>query len=84
MSATHYLPPVGRHLRTKDAAAFLGIAPQTLRNWKALRIGPPARKLSGRLVVYSLDDLHAFMASREAAVATHNAPASQAEACGEG
>lgn len=76
------LPPVGRHLRTKDAAAFLGIAPATLRNWKALRIGPPARKLSGRLVVYSLDDLHAFMAAREAA--THNAPASQAEACGEG
>ena len=61
MSATQYVPPVGRHLRTNDAAAFLGIAPQTLRNWKALRIGPPARKLSGRLVVYSLDDLHAFM-----------------------
>lgn len=78
------LPPVGRHLRTKEAAAFLGIAPATLRNWKALRIGPPARKLSGRLVVYSLDDLHAFMAQREAQAATHNAPASQAEACGEG
>ena len=83
-SAHSALPPVGRHLRTKDAAAFLGIAPATLRNWRALRIGPPARKLSGRLVVYRLDDLHAFMAAREATVATHNAPASNAGACGEG
>jgi hypothetical protein len=82
MMATTYVPPVGRHLRTKDAAAFLGIAPQTLRNWKAQRIGPPARKLSGRLVVYSLDDLHAFMAAREATVAMHNAPACEAEALG--
>ncbi len=84
MTVTQYVPPVGRHLCTKDAAAFLGVRPQTLRNWKALRIGPPARKLSGRLVVYSLDDLHAFMAQREAQTATHNAPASQAGACGEG
>ena len=76
------LPPVGRHLRTKEAAAFLGVASATLRNWRHLKMGPPAKKLSGRLVVYSLDDLHAFMAAREAA--THNAPAARAEACGEG
>ncbi len=84
MSATQYLPPVGRHLRTKDAAAFIGVAPQTLRNWKSMRVGPPARKLSDRLVVYSLDDLREWMAAREEQAVTHNAPAGEAGARGEG
>jgi predicted DNA-binding transcriptional regulator AlpA len=73
--------PMARHLRTRDAAAFLGVKPNTLRNWKAQRVGPPFRKL-GTITLYDADELRAWLDARTAA--THNAPASQAEACGEG
>lgn len=78
-------PSLTRYLRTKEAAAFLGVRPATLRNWKALGIAPPSRKLSGTLVVYAVEDLRAWLDRREQAHATkHNAPASQAGARGEG
>jgi len=84
MNNARYVPPMGRFLRTRDAAAFLGLAPQTLRNWRSLQIGPPARKLSGRLIVYSVDDLRVWMDAREADVKTHHAPAGKAGARKEG
>ena len=44
------------------AADYLGIAPQTLRNWRHLKKGPSYVKL-GRRVLYRLEDLKAFMES---------------------
>jgi hypothetical protein len=73
--------PLGRYLRTRDAAEFLGVKPNTLRNWKSLRIGPPFRKL-GTITLYDAAELRAWLDARTAY--THNAPASQAGARGEG
>lgn len=81
MAGVSPFTPITRHLRTRDAAAFLGITPKTLRNWKAQRVGPPFRKL-GTVTLYDADELRAWLDERT--TATHNAPASQAGACGEG
>lgn len=43
-----------------EAAASLGIAVRTLRNWRALRKGPRYRKIGARLVRYHVADLAAF------------------------
>jgi len=47
-------------LTTADAAAYLGRAPQTLRNWRNLRTGP---KFSGRGsgIRYRITDLEAWI-----------------------
>ena len=42
------------------AAATLGIAVRTLRNWRALRKGPRYRKIGARLVRYHRADLVEF------------------------
>lgn len=46
----------------KEAAAILAVATTTLRNWRALRQGPPFLKIGGRLVRYLRSDLSAFIA----------------------
>ena len=51
------LPP--RFLRTKEAAAFLGLSARTLEKHRTYGTGPSYRKLGGR-VVYSVDDLQAW------------------------
>lgn len=43
-----------------EAAATLGIAVRTLRNWRALRKGPRYRKIGARLVRYHVADLVEF------------------------
>ena len=47
-----------------QAAAYLGVAVQTLRNWRHLRKGPPYVKLSpgprGR-IVYLVEDLQNYL-----------------------
>lgn len=43
-----------------EAAASLGIAVRTLRNWRALRKGPRYRKIGARLVRYHVADLAEF------------------------
>ena len=47
-------------LNEERVAELLGIAIKTLRNWRAMRQGPVARRVTGRLVVYLLDDVEAW------------------------
>jgi len=44
----------------REAARFLGLAPQTLRNWRTNRRGPKYVRLGGR-IVYRLVDLNEFL-----------------------
>jgi hypothetical protein len=46
-------------LNTKEAAAWLGLTPNTLEKWRVQGGGPPYRK-HGRYVRYHLDDLIAW------------------------
>ena len=59
--------PDGR-LSRADAAAFLGLRPKTLADYKSRGIGPVPRKVGGR-VFYRMADLEAFRdtGAREAA-----------------
>ncbi|MFG1283198.1 helix-turn-helix transcriptional regulator [Xanthobacter autotrophicus] len=52
-------PP--RYLRTKEAAVFLSLSPRTLEKHRTYGTGPAYRKLGGR-VVYSVEDLQAWVA----------------------
>lgn len=51
--------PDGR-LTRENAAAFLGIAPRTLANWKSKGRGPKQTRIGGR-VFYRLEDLRGFI-----------------------
>lgn len=55
-------PPV-EYLDNEGAAAFLGLKPATLEIWRTRAEGPPYVKV-GRKVMYSLDDLRAWMVAR--------------------
>ncbi len=48
-----------RHLRTPEAARFLGLSNRTLEKHRSYGTGPIYRKIGGR-VVYTLDDLQAW------------------------
>lgn len=50
-------------LNDVQAAQLLGLSPQTLRNWRTQRKGPPYVKL-GRAIRYHLEDLRDYIASR--------------------
>lgn len=49
-------------LRISDAAAYIGVKPKTLLNWRSLRKGPVAVK-QGRLLAYRLSDLDSYLAN---------------------
>jgi len=51
---------MGSNFDTVKAAQYLGLATQTLANWRFTRQGPPYSKL-GRRIVYRLEDLDAFL-----------------------
>lgn len=51
-------------LAEKDAAQSIGQKPTTLRNWRALRRGPPNIKI-GRKVYYRREALEQWLRSRE-------------------
>lgn len=48
-----------RHLRTIEAARFLGLSDRTLEKHRSYGTGPVYRKIGGR-VVYTLGDLQAW------------------------
>jgi predicted DNA-binding transcriptional regulator AlpA len=52
-------PSPHRHLRTIEAARFLGLSDRTLEKHRSYGTGPIYRKIGGR-VVYTLDDLQAW------------------------
>jgi hypothetical protein len=49
-----------RYLMTPDAAVILGLSARTLEKHRCYGTGPAFYKLGGR-VVYSVDDLHAWV-----------------------
>ena len=49
-----------RYLRTKDAAAYLGIGQSTLERKRIEGTGPQFRRLGSRIVTYAIDDLDAW------------------------
>lgn len=51
-----------RYLRTPEAARFLNLSPRTLEKHRTYGTGPVYRKIGGR-VVYSMDDLQAWLDS---------------------
>jgi predicted DNA-binding transcriptional regulator AlpA len=48
-----------RHLKTAEAARFLGLSDRTLEKHRSYGTGPIYRKIGGR-VVYTLEDLQAW------------------------
>jgi hypothetical protein len=48
-----------------QAAAFLGLRPQTLRNWRHFGKGPKYSRPGGRRVVYRIRDLEEFLAKSQ-------------------
>ena len=50
-------------LNTQEAAAYLGIQPNTLEVWRCKHKGPRYAKIGSR-VLYDPDDLEAFFAAR--------------------
>jgi len=61
-SATIDLTPLqpGDLVDEREAAEILRTAVPTLRNWRALRKGPPYRKIGARMVRYHRADLAAY------------------------
>jgi len=45
----------------KEAARILGLAVQTLRNWRCKRIGPNYLKIGSRAVRYAIEDLEEWI-----------------------
>jgi predicted DNA-binding transcriptional regulator AlpA len=52
-----------KNMNDVTAARILNVAPQTLRNWRSSRKGPPYIKL-GRSVRYREEDLAAWIQAR--------------------
>ena len=51
-------------LRSKEAAAYLGISPSTLAKWRMRGEGPPFERCGPRLVVYRLEAIRAWLEER--------------------
>ena len=52
-----------RKLNTQEAAAYLGIRPNTLEVWRCKHRGPKYSKIGSR-VLYALEDLETFFTAR--------------------
>ena len=50
-----------QRLRTREAAAYLGLSPRTLESWRVRGCGPPFLKLGGT-VQYDIGDLEQYVA----------------------
>jgi predicted DNA-binding transcriptional regulator AlpA len=55
---------VKQYIKDIEAAEYLGLAVQTLRNWRCSMTGPKYVK-AGKAVRYSIDDLNAYMQQRK-------------------
>jgi hypothetical protein len=49
-----------RYVNDVEAAKILSVSPQSMRNWRHMRKGPPYTK-RGRMVRYSLKELMNYM-----------------------
>jgi predicted site-specific integrase-resolvase len=50
-----------RYLREQEAADFISVSVQTLRNWRHRGEGPKFHKPTPKVVRYRLDELKQFM-----------------------
>lgn len=57
-------PHVLRHLRTPEAAHYLGVSVSFLSHARLRGSGPTYKKLSPKLIVYSLEDLRSWVNSK--------------------
>ena len=55
-------PALNDYLTTKEAAAFLGVTPETLRNWDRTKKFCPARHPINGYRLYRREDLEALLA----------------------
>jgi hypothetical protein len=53
-----------RRIRTKDAAAYIGLSKSSLEKFRVTARGP-AYAVLGRVVVYDVDDLDAYVEARK-------------------
>lgn len=56
-----------RYLKPRNAAAYLDLSDRTLEEWRTKGGGPPFVKLSGKIVLYDIHDLDAWVASLKVA-----------------
>ena len=62
-----------RRLRTKDAAAYIGLSKSTLEKFRVTATGPVYAAL-GRVVVYDVDDLDDYVEARKRRSTSEPAP----------
>jgi hypothetical protein len=62
---------LNKSLNDKEAAAFLGLHPQTLRTMRMEKRGPAYHKLGWR-IVYRVADLEAYLAAHRIDPASHS------------
>lgn len=52
---------MGKFINERETAEYLGLAVQTLRNWRHKRKGPKYIKIEGSAIRYDINDLNAYM-----------------------
>ncbi len=57
------IKPPREYLNIKEAADFIGVSSQTLDLWRMNAQGPAVHRV-GKRVLYSIVDLHSFMADQ--------------------
>lgn len=62
-----------RRLRTKDAATYIGLSKSTLEKYRVTGFGPVYSAL-GRIVVYEVGDLDAYVEARKRHSTSEPAP----------
>jgi len=67
-------PRVFQHLRTPEAARFLGVSISFLNHARIRGDGPQYRKLSPKLVVYSIEDLRTWVNSKSRCSTSSSGP----------
>lgn len=56
--------PAPLAVREEDAAAMIGVSVAKLRRWRQQGLGPRWCRLGARTLVYPVDELKAYLASR--------------------
>lgn len=66
METSQHIPTLGElgYLDPAQLAAFLNVKTTTLSNWRSKEFGPPATKIHGTKIVYSLDGVKRWLADR--------------------
>jgi predicted DNA-binding transcriptional regulator AlpA len=54
-----------RYLKDSEVARLIGVSLATMRRWRLHRTGPPATKIQGGAVRYSVSQLQDWLASQK-------------------